>query len=310
MKHIYILFLLLILILLYKSYNNEKFESVNNSKTLVLYLFHEYNYNVKYFIKNGIFKDDNVDFILICNNEKIKLTSSNNIKVLNRKNIGYDFGGWSDGLFTNDLYKNYDNFIFVNSSVLGPILPEYYKTKWTDIFINGLTDDIKLYGSTINICTINNCDPIKYSHVQSYAFCVDRSTLDFLITKEIFSTSNVISKWKDVVFNKEIRMSQEIIKNGWNIGCLLKNYKNIDFRFPDKNPQKYNIDYLNNPTTYKYFNEYLHPYEVIFIKDKYYMNKKWINSYIEHRKYKIFNLLWIQKIHDLLYLLEKYVFNL
>jgi len=46
----------------------------------------------------------------------------------------YDFGGWSDALLTDNLYQGYDNFIFVNSSVLGTFLPSY-KGKWTDIYI-------------------------------------------------------------------------------------------------------------------------------------------------------------------------------
>ena len=32
--------------------------------TLVLYVFHEYNEIVKYFINKAIFKDDKVDFLL------------------------------------------------------------------------------------------------------------------------------------------------------------------------------------------------------------------------------------------------------
>ena len=35
------------------------------------------------------------------------------VKLIKRDNLGFDFGAWSDGLFKDDLYKNYDNFIFV-----------------------------------------------------------------------------------------------------------------------------------------------------------------------------------------------------
>jgi len=44
-----------------------------SNKTLILYVFHEYNERVKYFIKNAIFEDENVDFIMISNNKKITL---------------------------------------------------------------------------------------------------------------------------------------------------------------------------------------------------------------------------------------------
>jgi hypothetical protein len=35
-------------------------------KTLILYVFHEYNNLVKKFIEKSIFKDDNIDFMIIC----------------------------------------------------------------------------------------------------------------------------------------------------------------------------------------------------------------------------------------------------
>ena len=106
------------------------------NKLLVLYVFHIYNERVDFFIKNSIFKDDNVDFIIICNNKNFKFEIPYYVKVLHRDNIGFDFGGWSDALLINNVYKNYDNFIFVNSSVIGPYIPSTFKGKWTDIYIN------------------------------------------------------------------------------------------------------------------------------------------------------------------------------
>ena len=120
-------------------------------KTLVSFVFHEYNSRVQAFIHNCIFEDDNVDFLIICNNKKVNLPQLDYVKIIKRDNIGYDFGGWSEGILTDNLYKNYDNFIFVNSSVLGPYLPCYFKGKWTDVYLQGLTENVKLYGSTINV---------------------------------------------------------------------------------------------------------------------------------------------------------------
>ena len=248
------------------------------NKTLVLYAFHEDNYNVKYFIKNGIFKSSNVDFILICNNETLKVDCPKYVKYINRKNVGYDFGGWSEGLLTNNLYKNYYNFIFVNSSVAGPITTKYYKSEWINIFLDGLKDNVKLYGSMINICGYTKCEPINDTHVQSYAFCMNIDTLNFLIEKEIFSMTNMISKYEDVVINKEIRMSREILNNNWNIGCIFHHYNNIDFT--DKKVYSTRV-FESNVNTLTYQNELIHPYELIFIKEKYITNKNWINKFID-----------------------------
>jgi hypothetical protein len=105
-------------------------------KVLVLYVFHIYNNRVKNFIKKCIFNDENTDFILISNNKNntIDILLPDNVKILYRDNIGYDFGGWSDALLINNLYENYDKFIFVNSSVAGPFIPSYCNQKWTYIY--------------------------------------------------------------------------------------------------------------------------------------------------------------------------------
>jgi hypothetical protein len=200
-----------------------------NSRTLVLYAFHEYNDGVSNFIDNCLFYDDNVDFLMINNSLDSKLNVPNYVKIINRENIGFDFGAWSYGLLHNDTYKDYDYFIYLNSSVIGPYLPMYYSGKWTDIFIEGLTDEIKLFGCTINAhVNLNNGIP----HVQSYCFSMNKETLDFLIAEHLFSMSNYTATLIETVYTKEIKMSELIINNGWNIGCLMKYYYGIDFRLP------------------------------------------------------------------------------
>ena len=230
----------------------------NLGKTLVLYVFHEVNNRVLTFFDKGLFKDDNVDFVVICNNRDIKL----NLPDVIRDNKGFDFGGWSEGLLSNDLYKNYDYFIFVNSSVLGPFLPSYYKGKWTDIFIDGLVDDVKLYGITINC----ERDPIFKTHIQSYLFSMDKETLEFLIKNGIFDMNILIKTYDELVENKEVLMSRLIIERGWNIGCLCDYYKEVDFRFKDKQPKDYDINYIADLMYPKYRNIFWNEYQLVFIK--------------------------------------------
>jgi hypothetical protein len=191
-------------------------------KTLVLYVFHEYNERVKNFIEKAIFKDDNIDFMIICNNLYYKIENlPDYIIYINRNNLGYDFGGWSFGLLHNDFYKNYDNYICVNSSVCGPYLPPDFKGKWTDIFINGLNDYVRLFGSTIN--------KDFHPHVQTYIFSLNKETLEYLIKWNVFSLTNYYNTFWDTVMLKEVFMSDIIIRNKWNIGCLVPYYKNTDF---------------------------------------------------------------------------------
>jgi len=217
---------------------------------------------VKYFIKNSIFNDENVDFIIISNDKNNTFEVPDNVKTLHRDNIGYDFGGWSDALLTNNLYENYDKFIFINSSALGPFIPSYYKDKWTDIYVNGLENDIKLFGSTINTWG----DTLNKSHVQSYIFSMDKNTLKYLIDCEIFSMTNYAETYVDAVLQKEVLMSRKIIENNGNIGSLMRQYKNIDFRFVNKKPEEYNISFLDDVMFPKFRNIIWNDYEIVFIK--------------------------------------------
>lgn len=231
------------------------------SKLLVLYVFHIYNNRVQQFIDDCVFYDENVDFIIISNNPN-KIEVPNYVKTLYRENIGYDFGGWSDALLKDNLYKNYDNFIFVNSSVIGPFLPSYYKDKWTDIYINGLKNNVKLFGSTINTC----CNPLDKAHVQSYIFSMNKSTLEYLIHCEIFSTTNYAKTFKDAIWQKEVLMSRKVIENNWNIGSLLPYYKDVDFTFNSKKPSEYNMKFLDDILSQQFKGTLWNNYDLVFIK--------------------------------------------
>lgn len=236
-------------------------------KLLVLYVFHIYNDRVKHFINNCIFEDDNVDFIIISNDKNNKFNVPDKVKVLFRDNIGYDFGGWSDALLTNNLYESYDHFIFVNSSVIGPFIPSYCKDRWTDIYLNGLQNNIKLFGSTINTCSLyKEINPVLHPHVQTYIFAMDKTTLQFLINCEIFTMKKYENSIVDAVLNREILMSRKIIENSWNIGSLLPHYKDVDFTFKNKSPEEYNIPFLNDIMKPQFRISMWNEYQLVFIK--------------------------------------------
>jgi len=247
-------------------------------KTLVSFVFHEYNNRVENFFNNCIFQDTAVDFLIICNNKHIQLPPlPEYVKIIKRDNVGYDFAGWSEGILTNDLYKNYERFIFANSSIIGPFLPPDFKGKWTDIYLNGLlTNNVKLFGSTINNMvftledptklTITTVKPLSCSHVQSYIFSMDIETLEFLISKEIFSLNNTAETFLNAILNKEVRMSRLIVENGWNIGCTHQLYKNVDFTFRTKLPFEYGITFLGDIMFPQYANIFWKPNELVFIK--------------------------------------------
>lgn len=228
-------------------------------KVLVLYVFHEYNNNVNIFLNNCIFKHDNIDFLIISNDINFdfsKLKLPDYVITMNRENKGRDFGGWSEGLLKNNLYKNYDKFIFANSTIIGPYLRDN-NNKWTDSFINGLSGNIKLFGSTINNA--------YFSHVQTYIFSMDKEALEYLIEKGKFTITNYPSTAREAQEN-EIFMSKDITDNGWNIGCLLKCYQGIDFTFKNIKKEELANKLYGDIMFPQYRNVLWNEYDLIFIK--------------------------------------------
>ena len=239
------------------------------AKTAVLYVFHELNDRVQYFVRNCIFESPDVDFYVIANNPNLKFELSSYIKTMTRNNIGFDFGAWSECLAKNDMYKNYENFIFVNSSAIGPFLPVHFSGRWTDIYINGLKDNVKLFGSTINATGDSRGvlhSPKDIAHIQSYIFSADREAVEYLIKCKIFDNTTHISNFRDTISQKEIQMSRKIIENGWNIGCLMKYYKDVDFTFQNKAPEEYTNPFIGDVMWPESYKKIWDEHELVFIK--------------------------------------------
>jgi hypothetical protein len=255
------------------------------NNTLIIYCYFEknddYKNNLVYFLNYGL--EESNDYIFIINGHcMLKIPKYKNIKVLHRNNIGYDFGAYGEALKSINI-EQYKYFFFINTSVRGPFFPNYVKMSWTIPFINLLKDDVKLVGTTINLTdgiNINNKDFLfdkqnYYAHVQSQMFATDLECLKFLISKGIFDL--LIEKhFLKFIILKEVGMSYHVLKNNWNISCLLPEYQNIDYRTLNVN---FNPTSINGEMNYKnaYFNRTLHPYEAIFIKT----NRNLFNNQIQ-----------------------------
>lgn len=216
--------------------------------------------NLEFFLENGINLDDNVFYVFLINNHNcsVKIPNNKNIKVIYRDNIGHDFGSWKDGL--NSIKKTFDFYIFMNDTVNGPFLPRYIPTNitWYQMFCNLISEKVKLSGLSINYFPWNNkSDDLK--HVQSMMFCTDKVGLEIL-NKNIFNlTSNEYEDIykngrKNFIIRFEIGMSQQIIKNGFDIAAL---------HICDKKKVKTGDIWYNN----KYFETTMNPLETMFIKN-------------------------------------------
>lgn len=267
-----LLFLSIILLLIIYSIK-EGFEETNN-KYVCIYAYYEkndnYKENLQYFLNNGIY--DNIDYFIIVNgNCSINIPEKTNIKVIYRENKGYDFGAWNYCI-NNIIKRPYDYYIFLNSSVRGP----YLKNKninWLEEYLKLFNHvDVKLVGSSINIFDNDNFENIDlfeiyrknspYTHVQSMFFILNNEGYEYLKNNDFFKKE--YNDFKSIIAHKEIGMSQLILKNNWNINCILSKYRNYDYR---------KVNYNFNPSGFDpywkktYFGESIDPYEVIFYKN-------------------------------------------
>jgi len=237
----------------------------------LLYAYFEknelYKNNFKFFLENGIL--DHVDYYIIINGHcSVEIPQKKNIKILIRENIGYDFGAYSHGI--KNLENNYQYIFFMNTSVCGP----YYKDKnWTHYFIPLFSGDVKVVGTSINICTWDH--PLlkilygngPYSHVQTMFFGITNEYLTYLKSIDFFNQETINQlDFESLIIRKEIGLSQIALKNNWNINCNLMLYKNLDYR---------NITKDINPTSHEgdpyyqkaFFGMTIEPQQVVFFKN-------------------------------------------
>ena len=121
---------------------------------------------------------------------------------------------------------------------------------------------MKLFGSSINTC-INNFTVNKIvPHVQSYIFSMNKETLEYLISNEIFSLSKIQSDFNELIMQNELRMSSLILEKKWNIGSLLPYYKDIDFTNINTIQKQLLDDIMFQP----YYNIIWNEYDLVFIK--------------------------------------------
>jgi hypothetical protein len=144
--------------------------------------------------------------------------------------------------FQAPLSSKYNNYVFVNSSVRGPIgITKGFD--WTKSFTGMLTNDVLLSGLTINVLP---CKWLKGStqmadaygiaswnvlpHVQSMLFATNTKGLDILRKDHIFDPVPPYATMNEVIMGREVRMSIVLLAAGWNISCLASKYRGLDYK--------------------------------------------------------------------------------
>ena len=253
------------------------YENSYMPNTLIVYHYYEkgrsYRDNFLHFLTFGYSTE--VDFVIVLAGvHTIELPTAENISYVFTENLGNDFGGYCHVINNLKDIHQYEFYFFINSSVRGPFLTARDKGFWAEYFIEQLQPDVGLVGSTINIlpmsspCSISYSQKYgetgNYSHVQSTAYLLPKKSLLHLIEIGFFSSAGLPDK-EDAIRDYEVRLSQLIKKQGWNLKSLLPEYNLIDYRMPhgDINPTSDQGDPCFKDG---YFGRTIHPQEIIFIK--------------------------------------------
>jgi len=247
--------------------------------TAIVYHYYEkdskYRDNLIYFLSVGIL-DEHDYYIVIAGGCTIELPQKENIFYIKTVNKNNDYGGYSAFIKTAaQKLQNYKFFIFINSSVRGPFLPNYSPSDWTAPFIKKLLNDTHLVGSTINILPIHSeyskilgeisSYPPPFTHAQTASYALTSEALNYLISLGFYDIDRFMSK-EEVIAFYELRLSREIIKNGWNFSSIVPFYDHIDFR--NQNEFTENDSAINGDVLFKkgFMGRTLNPYDLIFIK--------------------------------------------
>lgn len=238
-------------------------------KSVIIYTYYNSlssNYNLGFYVKTELKHRDNIDYIIVINgfehDSEIVFPDIPNLTVIKRENIGFDFGGHNCALqHIESNNKKYDFYFFMNSSVIGPILPHYFINEhWANIFIRKINDVVKLVGTTIVCLPLHDLGGYG-PKVEGFFFMVDQIGLDLLKNqKTIFCDHN---NKIDAIINGEYGLSNCILNNGYSIDCMLRKYQNIDWR----DSSNYNNNCNIHPSrTNSFYGCSIQPYEVIFHK--------------------------------------------
>jgi lipopolysaccharide biosynthesis protein len=138
---------------------------------------------------------------------------------LPRENVGYDFGGWQDGLRTLSPEggfdaPGFDEVVCVNDSVYGPIGDP------TALFADRRTADADLWGMVLSQQPPRGGGRSPRPHLQSWFVAARRRLLDAAVWREFWEEVRPLPTKLDVITRYELGLSERVVAAGFGIAAL------------------------------------------------------------------------------------------
>jgi hypothetical protein len=203
--------------------------------------------------------------------------------------VGYDFGAHRAALDTAP-FNQHDFFIFLNGSVIGPMIPinhtrdwkRYLQNwDWVRYFKNYFNKDpsVRLLGTTI--ACLPHHDKGGYGpKVEGFFWCTNSHGLQLLLQENTILCDHPDKE--SAILHGEYGLTNCLLnKHGYNISCLLQKYQGIDWR----NRIHWNLNDCQHPSRHNsYFGQSIHPYEIVFHKwywkDEHPVNRDFVFTHI------------------------------
>jgi hypothetical protein len=165
------------------------------------------------------------------NEDKEELLKSVN-QLIERKNFGYDFAGYREGVLYNlREIRSAQKLVLINDSVIFPIQKTSDWIKQAEQSGYALTGAISAHGNNIKVKTITDqIDPATSRNTRKISRGIHYSSFALMLDQEICGTrflSRFLGKLRlsndraNVIRLGEIRLTQAIRKAGFTHGCIL-----------------------------------------------------------------------------------------
>ena len=234
----------------------------------------EYRDNFLFFLNTGI-NNEAKYFIYISGTCSVNLPVLPNVEVIYINNKNFDFGAQCEFSKRNDCL-DYDAYIFINSSMRGPFMPEYHIKAWQSVYTERLKEKVVLVGSSINLLPEDSATSLQFAkmtkyaapfiHVQTTAYAMSSEAYKIMHSNGFYDVTCDLTKLGAICYY-ELGLSQELLNKGYKIAAILPTYnefcmenKTLDYETSLKNG-----DPLNKSV---FYGRSVSPFEVLFVKPK------------------------------------------
>ncbi|KAI8817632.1 uncharacterized protein EV422DRAFT_540342 [Fimicolochytrium jonesii] len=204
--------------------------------------------NLEFFLRHGL--QSNADYLFVMNSptpQGVVFPNLPNIFVWGKENKCYDLGSFRQGVeYMAKRHRRYRRYIMINASVRGPFLPLYDRGCWIDHFLDRLTDDVKMVGTTV-YCNMHGVS----RHVQSMVLAFDE--VGYAVGPATLPCPDKIT---DAVHMGEVPLTGILETNGYKVDALMTSATG--------DPDRCDSGDMNFRD--RYYGMSFHPYELIFIK--------------------------------------------